>query len=66
MPILADAAIELKFPSSLIIRAGAISVSNQSSPEGDNVICPVQFERRTGVTLSVRVAYGCSIATTSV
>ena len=32
-----------KFPSTLIIKSGAVSVSNHSSPLGVNTILPTQF-----------------------
>ena len=50
-----------KLPSSLIIKAGAISVSNQSSLKGSRAIVPAQCETRTGVQRSTLVAKGCSI-----
>ena len=55
-----------KLPSTLTIKSGAISVSNQSSLNGSRTILPAQLEMRTGVTRSTLVAYGCSSWTTSV
>ena len=35
-----------KLPSRLIITAGAVSVSNHSSPDGDNCILPIKLASR--------------------
>ena len=40
---------------------GAISVSNHSSPDGDNSITPVKLATRNGWTFSTFVAYGCCV-----
>ena len=50
-----------KLPSTFIIKSGAVSVSNHSSPEGDKVIVPLKFARINGWTFSTCVAYGCSV-----
>ena len=54
------ASIASKLPSWFIITAGAVSVSNHSSPDGLNSILPTKLASRYGCIFSVFVAYCCS------
>ena len=47
---------ESKLPSTFTITSGATSVSNHSSPEGDNSTCPAKLATRNGWTFSTLVA----------